>query len=76
MNAGWQIRRLAFCAGLVLFVLCLAVPGYAQGCAQCRDNTAATPLATQHAYRNAIMLLAGAAIGIGSTVLLVGRKFR
>jgi hypothetical protein len=30
----------------------------AQGCAQCRDNAAATPPATQRAYRHAIILLA------------------
>ncbi len=76
MSAGRQRHRLTWCAGLILLMFCLAVFSRAQGCTQCRDNTAATPLATQHAYRNAIMLLAGAAIGIGSTVLFVGRKFR
>jgi hypothetical protein len=29
----------------------------AQGCAQCRDNAAATPPQTQAAYRHAIILL-------------------
>jgi hypothetical protein len=30
-----------------------------QGCAQCLDNTRATPPAVQAAYRHAILLLAG-----------------
>ena len=32
-------------------------PAHAQGCTQCRDNAAATPPATQRAYRHAIILL-------------------
>lgn len=50
------------------FTLALAliapVPANAQGCAQCRDNTAATPPATQRAYRRAIILLTITAGGI------------
>jgi len=44
----------------------------AQGCAQCRDNAAATPPATQAAYRHAIILLVAAAgtIFTGTVVLL------
>src|SRR6185369_10121988 len=37
---------------------------HAQGCAQCRDNAAGTPPATQRAYRNAIILLTLSASGL------------
>ena len=43
------------------FLLAAAIlipqPAHAQGCTQCRDNAAATPPATQRAYRYAIILL-------------------
>ena len=39
-----------------------------QGCAQCLDNTRATPPAVQTAYRHAILLLAG----FGSTLFAAG----
>ena len=65
-----------------LFTLILAVApfahppfAHAQGCTQCRDNTAATPPATQRAYRHAIILMAIAASGIFlGTVVLLKRK--
>jgi hypothetical protein len=43
-----------------------------QGCAQCLDNTRATPPAVQAAYRHAIYLLAGfaSALFISGTLLL------
>ena len=72
--AAWK-HRLIWNAAL-LFVLLLGRFIQAQGCSQCRDNTAATPVRTQHAYRNAILLLVGTALGITSTVLLIGRRFR
>jgi hypothetical protein len=37
---------------------------YPQGCSQCRDNTAATPPATQAAYRHAILLMVFTAGGL------------
>jgi hypothetical protein len=45
---------------------------HAQGCAQCRDNAAATPPQTQAAYRHAIILLVATAgtIFTGTVVLL------
>jgi hypothetical protein len=47
----------------------------AQGCAQCRDNAAATPPATQRAYRRAIILLTLTASGLFlSTVTLLRRN--
>ncbi len=57
----------------LLLALLLQTPQlHAQGCAQCRDNTAATPPATQRAYRHAIALLALTAGGIfvGTVTLL------
>jgi hypothetical protein len=49
-------------------------PAHAQGCAQCKDNTAATPPATQRAYRHAILLLTVTAGGLfAATVLLLRR---
>jgi hypothetical protein len=49
---------------LFLFLALAAVPANAQGCAQCRDNTAATPPSTRHAYQKAIALMTIAAGGI------------
>jgi hypothetical protein len=47
----------------------------AQGCAQCRDNTAATSPATQRAYRHAIILMSGAgATFFTATVALFKRN--
>jgi hypothetical protein len=45
---------------------------FLQGCAQCLDNTQATPPAVQAAYRHAIILLASAAatLFIAGTLLL------
>jgi len=49
-------------------------PAHAQGCAQCKDNTAATPPATQRAYRHAILLLTVCAGGLfAATVFLLRR---
>jgi len=51
------------------------IASHAQGCAQCRDNTAGTPPATQRAYRHAIALLAITATGIfAGTVTLMRRS--
>jgi hypothetical protein len=58
---------------LLSTVLC--PPLHAQGCTQCRDNTAATPPRTQAAYRHAIILMAIAASGIFlGTVALLKRQ--
>jgi hypothetical protein len=66
----WKIALLA----LVFAIAPFAHPplAHAQGCTQCRDNTAATPPTTQRAYRHAITLMAIAASGIflGTVVLL------
>jgi hypothetical protein len=49
---------------LVIVVLAFASFAHAQGCTQCRDNTAATSPATQAAYRHAIILMVVTASGI------------
>ena len=69
---GWWLRAIA-----VLFFLAgnHGNVAEAQGCAQCRDNTAATPQVTQHAYRSAILLLGGVALALGSAVIIIGRRF-
>lgn len=46
----------------MLLPLLWTAVSYGQGCAQCLDNTAATPPATQAAYRHAIFLLASTAV--------------
>jgi hypothetical protein len=59
-------------AGLVGVLLLGATAAYGQGCAQCRDSTAATPPATQRAYRRAIglMTLAGSGVFLGTVWML------
>jgi hypothetical protein len=49
---------------------------YAQGCTQCRDNTAGTSPATQRAYRHAIALLAVTATGIFAGAVTLMRRSR
>jgi hypothetical protein len=51
-------------------------PAHAQGCTQCRDNTAATPPATQAAYRHAILLMVCTAGGIFLTTLIFFKRHR
>ena len=47
-----------------------------QGCTQCLDNTAATPAATQRAYRHAIILLTFTAGGLFVSALLLFKRHR
>ena len=62
-------------AAALLFALLSAAPALAQGCTQCRDNTAATPPATQRAYRHAIILMAGAGCSLFiATLALLKRQ--
>jgi hypothetical protein len=51
-------------------------PAHAQGCAQCLDNTAASPPATQRAYRRAIILLTLTAGGLFATTLALFKRHR
>ena len=63
--------------GLSLAAALIApTPTYAQGCAQCRDNAAATPPATQRAYRRAIILLTVTASGIFLATITVLKQHR
>ena len=62
---------------LLLLTLLLSVPtAHPQGCTQCRDNTAATPPATQRAYRHAIVLLAFGAAGFFVATLAILKRHR
>jgi hypothetical protein len=60
------------CVLLALATLAPPIPAHSQGCAQCRDNAAATPPATQAAYRHAIELLVvtAASLFVGTVFLL------
>jgi hypothetical protein len=51
-------------------------PAHPQGCTQCLDNTAATPPATQRAYRRAILLLTLTAGGLFATTLALFKRHR
>jgi hypothetical protein len=59
---------------LLAAALSLTSPAHAQGCAQCRDNAAGTPPATQRAYRNAIILLTLTASGLFVTTVTLLRR--
>jgi hypothetical protein len=51
-------------------------PIHAQGCTQCKDNTAATPLKTQAAYRRAIALMTVTACSLFVGTVLIFRQYR
>ena len=61
---------------LIVAVLSIAPSLHAQGCTQCLDNTAATPPATQRAYRHAIILLTLTAGGLFVTTLYLFKRHR
>ena len=60
----------------MLFLALIPIPAHAQGCTQCRDNTAATSPATQRAYRHAIVLMTTAATTIFLTTLAIMKRNR
>ncbi len=66
------MRRLILLAAL----LAIIPSAHAQGCAQCRDNAAATPPKTQTAYRHAIILLVVTAGTIFAGTVLMLRRAR
>jgi hypothetical protein len=68
--------RRAIALPFALLLCTLAPPLHAQGCAQCLDNTAATPPATQRAYRHAIILLTLTAGGLFVTTLYLFKRHR
>jgi hypothetical protein len=61
---------------LIAIILTIAPSARPQGCTQCLDNTAATPPATQRAYRHAIILLTLTAGGLFVTTLALFRRHR
>jgi hypothetical protein len=65
----WRIAMLTI-------MLTIAPSARPQGCTQCLDNTAATPPATQRAYRHAIVLLTVTAGGLFATTLALFRRNR
>ncbi len=72
-RANRNVHTKSMCSLILVTALLASSPALrAQGCAQCRDNAAATPPATQAAYRHAIILLVAAAgtIFTGTVVLL------
>ena len=73
-----QNRRKAWTAAIILTAAIAAtpIPAHAQGCAQCRDNTAATSPATQRAYRHAIILMSTAAATFFLTTLAIMKRNR
>ncbi|MDE1175560.1 MAG: copper resistance protein CopC [Edaphobacter sp.] len=70
------MRRLWPALLLVLCSVCSPSPLRAQGCSQCRDNTASTSPATQRGYRHAILLLTVTASGIFTGAVLMMRRSR
>jgi hypothetical protein len=58
------LRSLLPCFLLLCLAFAFPATTQAQGCTQCRDNTAATPPATQRAYRHGILLLTLTAGGL------------
>jgi hypothetical protein len=56
-------------AGMLMIGTAVA---YGQGCSQCRDSTAAAPVATQRAYRRAIvmMTLTGSGVFVATVWML------
>ena len=64
---------------IVLLAITLAITpqtAHPPGCTQSQDNTAATPPATQRAYRHAIILLTLTAAGLFTTTLIVFKRHR
>jgi hypothetical protein len=61
---------------ILLFTALSPPPTHAQGCTQCLDNTAATPPATQRAYRHAIILLTFTAGGLFAATVALFKRHR
>ncbi|MEO6910463.1 MAG: copper resistance protein CopC [Edaphobacter sp.] len=61
-------------AACLLFAALSPLSVHAQGCTQCLDNTAATPPATQRAYRHAIILMAVTASGLFIAALVIFKR--
>jgi hypothetical protein len=79
MSRFWDMgsrRAAALNLALLLSPLLLPPPLHAQGCSQCRDNTAATPPATQAAYRRAITMMVVAAGSLFLTTVIILKRQR
>jgi hypothetical protein len=68
-----RLRHLIFTLAAAAAFL-VPVPTHAQGCTQCLDNTAATPPATQRAYRHAITIMVVAAGSVFLTTLVLFKR--
>lgn len=68
--------RLSVVVLLFLLAIFPASPARAQGCAQCKDNTAAMPASAQAGYRKAIVLLGLSAAAVFTASLIVLRRDR
>jgi hypothetical protein len=69
-------RAAALHVALLLSPLLLPPPLHAQGCSQCQDNTAATPPATQAAYRHAILMMVVVAGSLFLTTVIILKRQR
>jgi hypothetical protein len=79
MSRLWDMgsrRAAALHLALLLSPLLLTPPLHAQGCSQCRDNTAATPPATQAAYRHAILMMVITAGSLFLTTVIILKRQR
>jgi hypothetical protein len=79
MSRFWDMgsrRAAALNLALILSPLLLPPPLHAQGCSQCRDNTAATPPATQAAYRHAILMMVITAGSLFLTTVIILKRQR
>ena len=79
MSRFWDMgsrRAAALNLALLLSPLLLPPPLHAQGCTQCQDNTAATPPATQAAYRHAIILMTLTAGSLFVGTLALFKRYR
>ena len=62
---------------VILFALTLTAAFVrAQGCAQCQDNTAATPPRVQASYRHAIVLMTIPAAALFLGTLILFKRYR
>jgi hypothetical protein len=71
-------RASGFVAVFIVFIALAMGPtsAHPQGCTQCLENTAATPPATQRAYRRAIILLTLTAGGLFVTTITLLKRHR
>jgi hypothetical protein len=73
---AFTTHRLFVSALLLSAAFLVPTSAHAQGCTQCLDNTAATPPATQRAYRHAIILLTLTAGGLFVATLALFKRHR